>query len=281
METKALKKQLGAAIAMVIVAAVALGSATYAWFVSNNTVKAESATISAKSNSAYLVIDEKATTTSSTSSFSFKTKTGATNTELYPATIEKPSEGDNSGKAIWYSAYAAATNESKIKENSKFLIHDTTESSQNADGSKESAVAMGYALKQTFYIGTGTYDGSFSNLKIAGMTVGTPATDGEDGNKNLGNAMRVLVVCGDNWQVWKAGTTASDANLLYSGTAAGEAIASSVSKNQDATVDVYVYYDGADSNVYSDNLTKIASTNVNNVELTFSATPTEYGKTAA
>ena len=32
METKALKKQLGAAIAMVLVAAIALGAATFAWF---------------------------------------------------------------------------------------------------------------------------------------------------------------------------------------------------------------------------------------------------------
>ena len=31
METKALKKQLGAAIAMVLVAAIALGAATFAW----------------------------------------------------------------------------------------------------------------------------------------------------------------------------------------------------------------------------------------------------------
>lgn len=32
---KALKKQMAAAVAMVCVAAVALGSSTYAWFVSN------------------------------------------------------------------------------------------------------------------------------------------------------------------------------------------------------------------------------------------------------
>ncbi len=42
---KTLKKQLGAAIAMVCVAAVALGSSTYAWFVSNNTVKGDSGII--------------------------------------------------------------------------------------------------------------------------------------------------------------------------------------------------------------------------------------------
>ena len=42
---KALKKQMAAAVAMVCVAAVALGSSTYAWFVSNNTVKATTSKI--------------------------------------------------------------------------------------------------------------------------------------------------------------------------------------------------------------------------------------------
>lgn len=67
MDTKALKKQMGAAIAMVLVAAVALGSATFAWFVSNNSVKATTSNIAAQSNSAYLVIDKTTTSTSSTS----------------------------------------------------------------------------------------------------------------------------------------------------------------------------------------------------------------------
>lgn len=49
MDTKALKKQMGAAIAMVLVAAVALGSATFAWFVNNTKVKAESVNVAAKS----------------------------------------------------------------------------------------------------------------------------------------------------------------------------------------------------------------------------------------
>ena len=43
MTVKSLKKQLAAAIAMVVVAAVALSSSTYAWFVSNNTVTAKTA----------------------------------------------------------------------------------------------------------------------------------------------------------------------------------------------------------------------------------------------
>ena len=63
---KALKKQLGAAVAMVCVAAVALGSSTYAWFVSNNQVTATTTQIAAQSNSAYLVIDKVKTSQSST-----------------------------------------------------------------------------------------------------------------------------------------------------------------------------------------------------------------------
>ena len=60
---KTLKKQLGAAIAMVCVAAVALGSSTYAWFVSNNQVTATTSTISAQSNAPFLKIANTADVT--------------------------------------------------------------------------------------------------------------------------------------------------------------------------------------------------------------------------
>ena len=52
---KALKKQLAAAIAMVCVAAVALGSSTYAWFVSNTKVTADKVTMSATAAQTLLI----------------------------------------------------------------------------------------------------------------------------------------------------------------------------------------------------------------------------------
>lgn len=55
METKALKKQMGAAIAMVLVAAIALGAATFAWFVNNTKVTAESVNVSASSANTLLI----------------------------------------------------------------------------------------------------------------------------------------------------------------------------------------------------------------------------------
>lgn len=257
METKALKKQMGAAIAMVLVAAIALAASTYAWFVSNNKVTATTTKISAQSNSAYLVIDTSTTTSKSTSA---KTASG-NDKALYPAKITKDVD---TSKAVWKSAYADKASESTMKSNSEFQIED---------GTAEKAVGAGYGVKNTFYIGTGGYDGTFTNLHITGVTVDVATTTGDQGNKNLGNAMRVLVVCGNDWQVWSA-----TGELLTSSTTTGTAFSTGVSKGNDATVDVYIYYDGDDSNVYSDNLTNLTS---NGVTITFEATPTEYGKNPA
>ena len=68
---------------MVLVAAVALGSSTYAWFVSNNTVTAKTASISAQSNAPFLKIAKTGETLTETSA----TQVAGTNdkTELYPS----------------------------------------------------------------------------------------------------------------------------------------------------------------------------------------------------
>lgn len=58
---KALKKQMAAAVAMVCVAAVALGSSTYAWFASNNSVKAEKMNVTATADVKFLEIQNVGT----------------------------------------------------------------------------------------------------------------------------------------------------------------------------------------------------------------------------
>lgn len=58
MSTKSLKTQLLAAVAMCLVAVIALGSSTFAWFAANNKVTATDMTVTAKSNSQYLIIDD-------------------------------------------------------------------------------------------------------------------------------------------------------------------------------------------------------------------------------
>lgn len=258
MDTKALKKQMGAAIAMVLVAAVALGSATFAWFVSNNTVKATTSNIAAQSNSAYLVIDTTKTSTSSTGAVSAPI---TNTTPLFPAMTVK-----NGTKAEWQSAYALSADKSDKKDGTVFTI---------GDGTAAKAVEAGYAVKDTFYVGTGTYDGEFTDLQIKSVAVKTAAT-GE--NKNLGDALRVLVVCGEKWEVWSGIgiqlSSSQNDNTASNLLAADDAV---IKANQDAQIDVYLYYDGNDANVYSNNLEKIKTTaGDNGVTITFEATPKEY-----
>lgn len=258
MDTKALKKQMGAAIAMVLVAAVALGSATFAWFVSNNTVKATTSNIAAQSNSAYLVIDKVATSKASSSAVT----SGVEKKELYPAKTEKSQDG----KAVWKSAYASNADASTMKPDSEFTI---------GDGTADKAVDAKYAVENTFYVGTGGYDGEFTRLHITDVKVTTPATTE---NKNLGNALRVLVVYGEKWEVW-SGNGIKLSSSVDSPTAGGDLLATDevIKSDHDAAVKVYLYYDGDDANVYSNNLEKIKTTaGDNGVTITFEATPKEY-----
>ena len=55
-QVQKLKKELAAAIVSLMIAATCLTSATYAWYVANNTVKATTSSISAKTNGFILQI---------------------------------------------------------------------------------------------------------------------------------------------------------------------------------------------------------------------------------
>lgn len=260
MDTKALKKQMGAAIAMVLVAAVALGSATFAWFVSNNKVEAKTSSIAAQSNSAYLVIDNAATSKTSNSSV----VSAQPHANLYPAKVVK-----ENGNAVWKSAYADKADAATMKAGSEFQIDD---------GTAEKAATANYAVNNTFYVGTGGYDGEFTNLHITGVTVANPTTDV---NKNLGDALRVLVVYGNKWEVWSAAgiKLSSSVDNPEPNSKGSDLLAEKevIKSGHDAKVEVYLYYDGDEANVYSNNLDKIKTTaGDNSVTITFEATPKEY-----
>ena len=266
MTVKSLKKQLAAAIAMVCVAAVALGSSTYAWFVSNNTVTATTTNISAQSNSAYLVIDNAAAGATKTTSTSAATasETFSPDTKLYPAQWKNnfdsagKKSGDEGFTSVVYqfeSAYASAKGAATEKDGTRFAV-----------GDPDTAATKDYTLANTFYIGTGTYDGTFTNLKVTGVTVNNTT------ESQLETAMRVLVTCGSEWTVWSKAGIESGSHQTDS-SADGIIKESGITKGTDATVKVYVYYDGADDKVFTTNLENLKDCGVT---VTFEATPTEF-----
>ena len=227
---KALKKQLAAAIAMVLVAAIALGSSTYAWFVSNNSVKATTSGISAQSNAAFMVIKYNEKTDANSETMDKSTTTGPT--ALYPAQVVE--------NGVWQSAFAKESGKADENTSTRFKI----KSDGQDEGSAAAAVAANYAMKETFYIGAKA--GAFENLKVTGITA-------KNTDSKLDTAIRVMLVCGDRWVVYDG----AGSKVTITGEQADEILAESITHvndtdNGDVKVDAYVYYDGADSKVFTD-----------------------------
>lgn len=249
---KALKKQMAAAVAMVCVAAVALGSSTYAWFVSNNTVKATTSKISAQSNAPFLKIDKTAIKAGSTTSISYAEDADV---KLYPAQVVKNTDN----KPLFKSAYASASTATTELAKSRYDVGDAAAAEKGE-----------FAIKKSFKIGTADAKaGSFKNLKVAGVELTSKGTDG------LEDALSVLVVCGDNWAVYKKsadGTVLTEYKdkVSAAGNNTDGVLADAIAANSSVDVDVYVFYDGSEDNVFTDNLDKLTAIGAT---VTFTATP--------
>lgn len=259
---KTLKKQLGAAIAMVLVAAVALGSSTYAWFVSNNKVTATTSTISAQSNAAFMYIRDK---DEKSKDLTFDTSS-INSTALYPAhwvTVASDNYA-NAEVGKFYTAYGTTADDGKMVTDTLKIVEASAESTTK--GSPADAVTAQYAVKNTFYVGSkGT---TLSNLVVTSAALKT-----EDGqastseNTDLDNALRILVTCGDNWVLCdKSSILASN-----SGNTTNK-LADTVSAVE-TEVNVYVFYDGDDNQVFTNNLPDLKKAS-KRITVQLDATPT-------
>ena len=132
MNSKAIKKQLLAAVAMVLVAAVALGSSTYAWFVASNDVKAEGMMLQVQGDTGIVIKSVENTQ----SKFAATASAGMTeSTKLKPtSTIDL---------ATWYHAESDQKDDAKAAQD-KTAYTDVTE---NVDE---------YVLQRNFIIRSAT-----------------------------------------------------------------------------------------------------------------------------
>lgn len=249
MDTKALKKQMGAAIAMVLVAAVALGSATFAWFVTNNTVTANTNTISAQSNAAFMTIKYNGTAVGVDSTED--TATDNVGKALYPATFgENPTDAAPKGKfAYGYGQKVTADGYMVNSEGLKLV---------NGTGSLADAVTGEYAVKEVFNISSRGQD--LKNLRVHGVTAGETTSESK-----LNSALRVLVyVDGTHWEVYDVNGT-----FKYGSGAAAGVLAEDVTHGRDTKVELYLFYEGSNDQIYTNNLTQLTSTK--NITVQFEA----------
>ena len=252
MDTKALKKQMGAAIAMVLVAAVALGSATFAWFVTNNKVDATTTNIAAQSNAAYMTIEnDTAGAKASDKTSVVTTITGPI--KLYPATFGEQSGSTEGTFATGYG---------------KDLDNATLASNLTTVGTPDQADEKGYAKKEQFNISSKGQN--LSDLKVESVEGSTDAADG----RLLKTSFRVLVTNADAsaWVVYGLGDNGYEIKLSSAGNKSKPALGS-VTAGEDTLVNVYVFYEGSDTNIHTKNLQENKLDASQSVKINFTATP--------
>lgn len=179
METKALKKQLGAAIAMVLVAAIALGAATFAWFVNNNAVTATGADVSTSSAVPNLYI----------------TSTGKT-TDSMTAAEDNPSK-----------LYPVSTNDAANFYETKHWTSGTGNHAVADEYQKAIAREDGKTVYTDYTFKLGVTNGSMDVYFDSNTEATTLAT-----NANMGTAGRFAISFdnGQSWNLFKVKGTATD-----------------------------------------------------------------------
>ena len=255
MSTKALKKQLMAAIAMVLVAAVALGSSTYAWFANNTKVTAEGMSITALSEGANLEIAWTSTSFEAGKTLIGQTE-AATNsatiaaTELLPTHYVKTGDTDFIGKtekggAIlavgdWAHTFSAKYDTATTTD----YTYETAQLTKVEALNTASPATTAWTLVVPIYLRMNPNSSTgIANLK-ATATISTTAANAA--NQKMLNAARVLyVVDGD-----VVGTGAASGTAVTGlGTVAAPVSGTSAVK----TVYAVIYIDGEDASCTSKN----------------------------
>jgi len=230
-------KKLIPALCLLLISAVVMSTASFAWFSMNTQVKAKGMTVKANAQNGIVISDTVKET------WSAETSSTTTKASLYPTST---ADGTN-----WY--VNASTNAAQ-----------STGSDYVGDyKSVPSTDAAKYYQENKFYIRSSTNEAQTKNLFIKSVTVTKPATEG---TANLNKSLRVLVMYGSNVYIYAPETRAeytvngeTAVTPLVAGTTENQQIGTtsiSIPKKGDTPLEVkiYVYFEGEDPECKSDNL---------------------------
>lgn len=244
MNSKAIKRQLLAAIAMVLVAAIALGSSTYAWFVASGTVRAEGMNVQAQAESGILIKEN-----ASGNAFGTVAAVNNATAKLYPTST--------TDLANWYHATA------------KFV--DDAEDQQAADQYAKLADNLDqYRLVKQFAIRSAT-NSALTDSKLLIKNVKVTGTDETEYlNKSIRVGIKVNAGGADNSPVFIYAPKADDTFTLVATYAESTTVVEPVQASstdflllKDNTipandtgliVDVFIWYEGEDENCETANV---------------------------
>ena len=230
-------RKLIPALAMLLVSAVMMSTASFAWFSMNTTVTADGMSITAKNDSKYLQIIKAGDSFDNEAAQTSATAVNASN-EVRPVTIVNSLESDKktvvpydgNTAPVWVEAFSASPDQSEMRENSEYKVVSNLE---------------GHALVNTFKVrmnpATGVDEGE--DLYVSGVTV--TATDSE--KAALKDAIRVAFVGTDFGVIFDA-----DGNKV-GGTDDDSAIIIDTVDDVGVEFSVYIFIDGEDDAATTNN----------------------------
>ena len=228
MKMKSLKAQFIGAIAMVLVAAVAMGSSTYAWFAMSQEVTATGMEVTAKSDSIFLEING----TEDNGVYGL-TGTNALDVELYPAHHEAWSAlanvtdfdlNDDSTNDNWYYRYSEYSNQAAPEDH----MSDKTYLSAFTDY----VAVTSYNVRLREGSQATAYDLYVSDITIPANTGITVVIAGANGYKEFSATAHSIAV------------------------AAADILSDTVTTTTQV-INVYIYFNGDDTNVKTDNIANL------------------------
>lgn len=239
MNSKAIRKQLLAAVAMVLVAAVALGSSTYAWFVASGTVKAEGMKVQAQAEGNLVIRHTTKNWGTVATADPYKS-----NGDVVAGSL-KPASTANLTKWVHASADGPAT---YVSTSDYDVI-----TSNVTPGADDGGTCNGYVLVKQFFIRSATAQNAPKGLYIdkINVTVGEAAAAT---TQNLSSSLRVGIKCtyGENTKT-----------LIYAPVGVGDNAPAygSIKISESNTINgVYVPADGATGRVAQSAMTPTAVT---------------------
>ena len=247
-----MKKTILPALAMLIVAAVMLSTASYAWFAMRSEVSATDMTVSVKSESEYMLImavgADYVTTDAATVLSDIRTQNVYTvqgqaigDKIVAPAAHVTTDAAGFASPASWYTAVGAASNAATANDSTKTVLSNLN----------------GYVVRYRYIVamaeGSNPKDGAWlKNVEVLPQTT-------ISGNQTI-DPVKVVVTCGTNY--YEFGHT--DDGVAFAQRAGGAAnlFTGELNDNTFYEVMVYVYYDGNHAKLYTDNFANIVPAKV-------------------
>jgi len=263
--TKAIRTQLIAAIAMVLVAAIALGSSTYAWFANNGDVTATGMQVQAAAEGGIEIV------------FGLSTETETAHSTSGTAGMAAPAElrpTSTANATAWYHASAQAVSASAAKTDTYATLSLANNGANNSGKLSDGTTAQDttqyydadgyqYYLVKTFNIRSVSSVALAQDLVVKSVTVA-------GNSENISKSVRVAIVGPDGTVIVApvTGATATytvnqatsvtpltaadmpDTTKLVDGDIAAKDAANS--KNGGVDINIYVYYEGEDASLYTD-----------------------------